>query len=115
MKFGFFRKMVIDTKGGVSSKRFITLVAFFFVCVGYLVALFFNTPIQDFIFNGMLYIAVAGLGANAIEHFSASKGSEIGAKAAEPKPQLNQPTETSSITVGVELNRDPQNPQLLFD
>jgi len=62
--------MLNDTKGNVSSKRVITFVAFVLMALGFIVNVFMEIPIKEFIWDGMLYLVTAGLGFSTLEHFS---------------------------------------------
>lgn len=55
---------------GISSKRVVTFLAFIFCSVAFLANLFFGFKIDTHIFDGMMYIAVAGLGFTATEKFA---------------------------------------------
>jgi hypothetical protein len=50
------------TDEGISSKRAVTLLAFVLCAVAFVANLFFNFTIDESIFEGMMYIAIAGLG-----------------------------------------------------
>ncbi len=60
---------------GISSKRLVTFFAFVFCSIAFFANLFFGYTIDSNLFEGMMYIAIAGLGVTAAERF-ASKGSE---------------------------------------
>ena len=62
--------MLKDTDGNVSSKRVITIISFILMSVGFIVNVFMDIPIKEFIWDGMLYLVAAGLGFSTIEHFS---------------------------------------------
>jgi len=62
--------MLKDTDGNVSSKRVITIIAFILMATGFIVNVFMDVPIKEFIWDGMLYLVAAGLGFSTIEHFS---------------------------------------------
>lgn len=62
--------MLKDTDGNVSSKRVITIIAFILMSTGFIVNVFMDIPIKEFIWDGMLYLVAAGLGFSTIEHFS---------------------------------------------
>jgi hypothetical protein len=66
----FINQMLNDTKGNVSSKRVITFVAFVLMALGFIVNVFMEIPIKEFIWDGMLYLVTAGLGFSTLEHFS---------------------------------------------
>jgi FtsH-binding integral membrane protein len=71
----FMCSMLADVDGHVSSKRFITLMAFFCVMIAFLVNVFMSIPLEEFVFDGMMYLVAAGLGFSTVEKFSRSKSS----------------------------------------
>jgi hypothetical protein len=56
--------------GSLSSKRVVTLSAFLLCATAFIANLFFQLKIDQFIFDSMAYIAMAGLGATVAEKFS---------------------------------------------
>ena len=56
----------------VSSKRVITFLAFL-LCAGAFVAMIMGYPIDQKLFDSMMYIVVAGLGFTASEKFASTK------------------------------------------
>ena len=57
----------------ISSKRVVTLLAFIFVSIAFFANLFFRYEIDVHVFDGMMYIAIAGLGFTASEKFGKSR------------------------------------------
>jgi hypothetical protein len=77
----FFKKMLSDIDGQTSSKRFITLAAFILLAIAFISNIFFTIPLEEFIFDGMMYLVAAGLGFTTLEKFSkngAGKGNGDG-------------------------------------
>lgn len=68
----FFKSLLQDVDGQVSSKRFITLIGFLCVVVSFLANIFAEIPLQEFVFDGMLYLVASGLGFSTVEKFSRS-------------------------------------------
>ena len=66
------KSMISDVDGQISSKRMITLLSFFCVMVAFLVNVFYQVKLEEFIFDGMLYLTAAGLGFSTVEKFSRS-------------------------------------------
>lgn len=66
----FFTKLLSDIDGQTSSKRFITLIAFVLLAIAFISNIFFEIPLQEFIFDGMMYLVAAGLGFTTLEKFS---------------------------------------------
>lgn len=59
--------------GTLSSRRVITSLAFMLCAIAFLANLFFGMKIEQFIFDSMSYIAMAGLGATVAEKFSSAE------------------------------------------
>ena len=66
----FFHRLLSDVDGQTSSKRFITLIAFVLLAIAFISNIFFEIPLQEFIFDGMMYLVAAGLGFTTLEKFS---------------------------------------------
>ena len=65
------KSMLADgVDGSVSSKRVITFIAFLLCATGFLANLFWGFKIDEFIFNNMMYIVIAGLGFTGLEKFA---------------------------------------------
>ena len=73
----FICSMLADVDGHVSSKRFITVMAFFCVMIAFMVNVFMSIPLEEFVFDGMMYLVAAGLGFSTVEKFSRDKSSLI--------------------------------------
>jgi hypothetical protein len=56
--------------GSVSSRRVVTFLAFVFCSIAFFANLFFSKQIDTNIFEGMMYIAIVGLGTTVAEKFS---------------------------------------------
>jgi hypothetical protein len=54
----------------ISSKRVVTLLAFILCAVAFLADLFYDLSVAPNVYEGMMYIAIAGLGFTASEKFS---------------------------------------------
>lgn len=70
MKFKVLSDAVSDAQGQVSSKRLVTLIAFAITCLTYFVDMFTSFTVSEFLFDGMIWIVVAGLGFISSEKFS---------------------------------------------
>ena len=66
------------TDEGVSSKRVVTFLAFILCAMAFVADLFWNLDVKDSVYEGMMYIAIAGLGFTASEKFSKQKEKEKG-------------------------------------
>lgn len=81
----WFRGMLADgIDQSVSSKRVVTLLAFLFCSIAFFANMFFDKKIDEFIYETMAYIAMAGLGVTVVEKFSPKQPSQ-------PRPEINQP------------------------
>ena len=69
----FFTSLMADVDGHVSSKRLITLLAFVWLSTAFLANIFIQIPLEEFVYDGMLYLVAAGLGFTTFEKFSRSK------------------------------------------
>jgi len=56
--------------GHVSSKRLVTLSAFFCIVIAFMCNVFMEIPLQEHIYDGMLYLVMAGMGFSSFERFS---------------------------------------------
>ena len=73
----WYHSMLTDgTDENISSKRVVTLLAFVLCATGFLGDLFWDLDVKDAVFEGMMYIAIAGLGFTASEKFSKQKEKE---------------------------------------
>jgi len=57
------------TNGTISSKRVVTLLAFLMCATGF-AAMIYGFPIDNKIYDSMMYIVIAGLGFTASEKFT---------------------------------------------
>jgi hypothetical protein len=63
--------LLIDGHNGtLSSKRVITFLAFILCSIAFIADLFWGYKISPNLFDGMIYIAIAGLGVTASEKFA---------------------------------------------
>lgn len=70
MKFNALSDSIKDDSGQTSSKRLITLLSFLMICVASFLDMFTSFKISEFIFDGLMWIVVAGLGFISSERFS---------------------------------------------
>jgi len=69
----FFSTMVSDVDGQTSSKRVITFAAFILLAIAFLCNIFLEIKLQEFVFDGMMYLVCVGLGVTCAEKFSRKK------------------------------------------
>jgi len=72
----FFTSLLSDVDGQKSSKRFVTIVSFFMMCIAFVANIFMDIPLQKYVWDGMMYIVGAGLGFTTLEKFSRSHSHE---------------------------------------
>lgn len=70
----------LSSDGKVSSKRFITLLAFLLMAVGFIADLFFGLKVDENVYTSMEYIVIGGLGFTASEQFSKKRTAEPAAE-----------------------------------
>lgn len=75
----FFCSLIADVDGHASSKRVVTMLAFSCLVVAFLANIFAELPLQEFVYDGMLYLTASGLGFSTLEKFSRDR------KPAEPQ------------------------------
>jgi hypothetical protein len=61
--------------GTWSSKRVVTFAAFCFCSIAFFANLFFGYEVHEYMFEGMMFIAIAGLGVTVTERFADRKPS----------------------------------------
>lgn len=66
----WLNSMLVGLDGHVSSKRTITMVAFVCVVIAFLTNVFMEVHLEEHIFDGMLYLVMAGMGFTSFEKFS---------------------------------------------
>jgi len=66
----WLRSMLMGLDGEISSKRMITFIAFICVTIAFLVNVFMEVHLEEHIFDGMLYLVMAGMGFSSFEKFS---------------------------------------------
>lgn len=76
---------MLSGQGEISSKRFITFLAFGLMSIAFLANLFFAYTIEQFMFESMSFIVIAGLGFTASEFFSGNRNPK-------PKPPKDEET-----------------------
>lgn len=69
----FWNRILSDVDGGTSSKRFITIIAFVLLSIAFLSDMFFDIKLQEFVWDGMLYLVLGGLGFTTLEKFSVNR------------------------------------------
>jgi hypothetical protein len=66
-----FRSMISDgIDGSVSSKRVVTLIALSLVVLAFILNLFWDFTVEEYMYNSMMVIVLGGLGTTVAEKFS---------------------------------------------
>lgn len=66
----YLSQVLQDGSGSYSSKRLITLLATVLVAGGYIANMFWGYTVEQFMFESMMYIVIAGLGITGAEKFA---------------------------------------------
>lgn len=74
---GYLTEVLRDVDGGYSSKRLVVIVAMLSILVAFFANLFYDMSIEQFMFDGMMYIVIAGLGFVGAEKFSPTTKKDI--------------------------------------
>lgn len=61
----------------ISSKRVITFLAFILCAVAFVSNLFWGFEVKEFMYESMIYLAMAGLGVTVAERFAPKKKKDI--------------------------------------
>ena len=69
-KFLTYLKDMMSENGNPSSKRWVAIVATLLIVIGYIANLFWGYTIEEFIFNGVMYIVIGTLGITGVEKFA---------------------------------------------
>jgi RsiW-degrading membrane proteinase PrsW (M82 family) len=62
--------MMRDQDGQFSSKRFVTVGAFLLLSVAFLVDVFIDIDLPEYVWDDMMYVVAAGIGFTASERFT---------------------------------------------
>jgi hypothetical protein len=61
------------TDNNLSSKRVVTVLSFLFCSIAFIANLFWSYKVEQYMFEGMIYLTMAGLGFTASEKFVSKK------------------------------------------
>ena len=75
MGFGEIMKSILSDShdGSISSKRVIAISAFIMCSLGFVGNMFWGLTVQQFMYDSMMYIVIAGIGGAALEKFTQKK------------------------------------------
>ena len=66
-------KDMMSDGGNPSTKRWVAVVSTPLIAIGYIANLFWDFTIEEFIFNGVMYIVIGTLGITGVEKFAPKK------------------------------------------
>lgn len=66
----YLKQMMEDGAGSPSSKRLVTILATLLVCGAFVANLGWGLTVEEFMYNNMMYIVIAGLGITGAEKFA---------------------------------------------
>lgn len=70
----YITQVLQDTNGAYSSKRFVTLLCVLLMLVAFIANLFYDQTVDEFMYESIMYIVIAGLGFSGAEKFAPKKG-----------------------------------------
>ena len=68
-----YLKDMMSDGGNPSTKRWVAVVSTLLIAIGYIANLFWDYTIEEFIFNGVMYIVIGTLGITGVEKFAPKK------------------------------------------
>lgn len=68
-----YLKDMMSENGNPSTKRWVAVVSTVLIAIGYIANLFWDYTIDEFIFNGVMYIVIGTLGITGVEKFAPKK------------------------------------------
>ncbi|NDG30965.1 hypothetical protein EB118_12940 [bacterium] len=84
----FFKSMLQDGDNGTwSSKRIITFLAFIFCSIAFFANMFFGYDVKQYMFEGMMMVAIAGLGVTVTEKFATNRSYSSKTYGGKPLPK----------------------------
>ena len=69
----YLKGIMADDNGNPSSKRAVTLIATLMMIIGYFANLFWDYTVDQFIYESIMYVVIAGLGITGAEKFAPEK------------------------------------------
>jgi len=66
----YLKGIMEDSDGSPSSKRLVTLLCVFLIAMGFVANLFWDHDVEQFMYDSIMYIVIAGLGIAGAEKFS---------------------------------------------
>lgn len=75
----YITQVLQDTNGSYSSKRAVTFLCTLLMSVGFIANLFWDQTVDQFMFDSIMYIVIAGLGFSGAERFAPTKTQDLSA------------------------------------
>lgn len=69
----YVSQILQDTNGSYSSKRAVVILCVVLMATGFIANLFWDQTIDEFIFESVMYIVIAGLGFSGAEKFAPNR------------------------------------------
>lgn len=66
----YLKGIMADSHGNPSSKRAVTMICVLLMVIGYIANLFWDYTVDQFMFESIMYIVIAGLGITGAEKFA---------------------------------------------
>ncbi len=66
----YLKGIMEDSDGSPSSKRLVTILCVFLIAMGFVANLFWDQDVDQFMFDAIMYIVIAGLGISGAGKFS---------------------------------------------
>ena len=72
----YISQILQDTNGSYSSKRAVTFICVILMATAFIANLFYGKTVEEFMYNSVMYIVIAGLGFSGAENFAPKKSAE---------------------------------------
>lgn len=72
----YLQQVMQDNNGTYSSKRAVTFICVIMMAVGYFANLFAGFKVEQYMYDSVMYIVIAGLGFSGAEKFAQPKKAE---------------------------------------
>ena len=69
----YLSQIMQDSNGSYSSKRTVTFLCVILMSVGYIANLFYDQNVDEFMYESVMYIVIAGLGFTGAEKFAPNR------------------------------------------
>jgi hypothetical protein len=103
------KTMLLDGHNGtLSSKRVITFLAFVLCSIAFVADLFWDYNVSPNVFEGMIYIAIAGLGVTASEKFANRTSQQPATPQYSPSPTTYVPINRRIHGTPIPRREDPE-------